>query len=93
MRRFAIALAILLAYMAVDAGLTTIGLDLGLRESNTHAMRGLAPHALLVILALSAFAIERYLNLKYIVHTAILLLNGFYIFVLIHNLHTMWRYA
>lgn len=88
-----LALCLLLAYMMTDAGLTMAGLNLGLHEGNLRAMSGIIPHVLLVALSLAAFAMEKYLNLKHITRTAILLLTGFYIYVLIHNLYVIWRYA
>lgn len=73
--------------MAVDAGLTAVGLNLGLHEGNRYALTGFAPHVLIVVLSLAAWRVEEYLNLKHITHTAITLLTWFYVHVLIHNLH------
>lgn len=84
-------LGLLLVYMAVDAGLTTIGLNLGLQEGNPYALAGFAPHILIVMLSLAAQRVEEYLGLKHITHTAISLLAGFYGFVLTHNLYMIWR--
>lgn len=87
MKRLVVTLSVLLAYMAVDAGLTTIGLDLGLQEGNRYALAGFIPHILIVVLSLAAQRVEEYLNSKHITHTAITLLTWFYVYVLIHNLY------